>query len=332
MAPLNAGARADVLIDAVATAGGSAALEQSPKGNPTKLVVASQEGATLSVWVYCWTLTHGGGPRDPNEYRIQMTGVTSPLPANPEGLTLLMGYEPNLRVFAGFDTRMHGTFTAGSPSVQIDLRALRLAANDSIAFDRKGNHEIAIAIRPEMFLAYARHALLLHTEGADAALLPLLQQVATNTVPQQSLDGLPENRKKLVQTVTRYARAANFRENVMRAYSSRCAVTGIQLKLVEAAHILPVGAPGSTDEVRNGIALSSTYHRAFDLGLIYLTEDLRMLVNPARAASLASLHLDGGIDDFRASMPEQLLLPNNRDQRPKPALIAKANQYRRISN
>ena len=32
----------------------------------------------------------------------------------------------------------------------------------------------------------------------------------------------------------------------MLAYDQRCAVTRIQLRLVDAAHILPVGAEGST--------------------------------------------------------------------------------------
>jgi putative restriction endonuclease len=56
----------------------------------------------------------------------------------------------------------------------------------------------------------------------------------------------------------------------MFAYGNRCAVTRVQLRLVDAAHILPVGTTGSADHVRNGIALSPTYHRAFDAGLIYL--------------------------------------------------------------
>jgi len=57
---------------------------------------------------------------------------------------------------------------------------------------------------------------------------------------------------------------------VRNAFMPRCAVTRIQLRLVEAAHILPVGAPGSIDHVCNGLALSPTFHRAFDDALIYL--------------------------------------------------------------
>jgi len=48
------------------------------------------------------------------------------------------------------------------------------------------------------------------------------------------------------------------------------------LRLIEAAHILPVGAEGSTDLVTNGICLSPTYHRAFDRALIYLDESMKM--------------------------------------------------------
>jgi len=54
----------------------------------------------------------------------------------------------------------------------------------------------------------------------------------------------------------------------------------MQLRLVDAAHILPVHTEETIDDVRNGIALSPTYHRAFDGGLIYLDENYAMRINP----------------------------------------------------
>lgn len=53
----------------------SAVLVSKPRGNPKRFYVTSGE-ASLSVWIYIWTLTHGGGPRSVDEYRIQLTSVT----------------------------------------------------------------------------------------------------------------------------------------------------------------------------------------------------------------------------------------------------------------
>lgn len=55
----------------------SAVLVSKPRGNPKRFYVTSGE-ASFSVWIYIWTLTHGGGPRSVDEYRIQLTSVTPP--------------------------------------------------------------------------------------------------------------------------------------------------------------------------------------------------------------------------------------------------------------
>lgn len=47
----------------------------------------------------------------------------------------------------------------------------------------------------------------------------------------------------------------------------------MQLRLIDAAHILPVGAKDSNDEVNNGLCLALTYYRAYDRCLIYLDEN-----------------------------------------------------------
>ena len=129
--------------------------------------------------------------------------------------------------------------------------------------------------------------------------------------------------------VNRVSRAANFRLQVLRAYGFRCAVTQMQLRLVDAAHILPVQAPGSVDDVRNGVALSPTYHRAYDNGLIYLDESYVMKVNPEKGRELAALHLDGGIEVFKSSL-NKIILPPDKGQWPHIPLIRKANSFRGI--
>lgn len=103
----------------------------------------------------------------------------------------------------------------------------------------------------------------------------------------------------------------------------------IRLRLVDAAHILPVGAPGSADDVRNGIALSPTYHRAYDNGLIYLDENFEMRINVRKQDELTRVRLHGGIETFKGPLG-RIHLPPDKRQWPGASFIAKANRFRRI--
>jgi len=91
-------------------------------------------------------------------------------------------------------------------------------------------------------------------------------------------------RERIEQLTNRAARDRNFRKSVLRAYSERCAITGIRLingggrAEVEAAHIRPVEKDGP-DIVCNGLALSGTAHWMFDRGLVSLADDLAILIS-----------------------------------------------------
>ena len=45
---------------------------------------------------------------------------------------------------------------------------------------------------------------------------------------------------------------------------------GLDFGLVQAAHIYPVQAPNSVDEIWNGLALCSNHHTAFDRHLLWI--------------------------------------------------------------
>ena len=330
MPALRQTALVDAVLRAIEDSGYSGILVSPVNKHPREFVVRVQDDATCTLWLYVWNLTPGGRPSLPNEYRIQMTTVQSPLQTHPVGPTLLMGYEPDRGVFAGFDLARHRTFTIGSPSVQIDIRTVRQALQDGLAFSRKSNEEVAIGVRSDQFMAYALNAEQLHRLGRFTKTLKLLNQASSlEPIPELDLSKISAPRRRVVQTVSRLSRHANFRQQILNAYSNRCAVTGLQLRLVEAAHILPVGAPGSVDDVRNGLALSPTYHRAYDQGLIYLDAHYTMKVNPHRVDDLRRLRLDAGLNPFRASL-SSILLPPDRRQWPDPRFIRKANRFRRV--
>jgi putative restriction endonuclease len=322
----------NALLQAIGDSGYSGVyLNQRVREHPRRFAIALSESESISAWIYIWTLTHGGRPSLANEYRIQMTSVESPLSVNPNGPTVLLGYEPDQGMFAGFDLSRHRVFTTGSPSVQINIQAIRDAITQGLSFSRKTNDEIAIGIRSDQLVDYILNAPDLHKYGKFADTLGLLNRItAFETISDQDIAPLSEPRKRVVETVSRLTRNGNFRKQIMQAYENRCAVTRVQLKLVDAAHILPVGAPESTDDVRNGLALAPTYHRAYDAGLIFLNEQFEMKINPSKVAELRRLDLIAGLNTFQSHLG-RIHLPPDQKQWPIVTNIQKANRFRQIS-
>jgi putative restriction endonuclease len=93
-----------------------------------------------------------------------------------------------------------------------------------------------------------------------------------------------QDRDRVAMVTSRLIRDRVFRRVVLKAYDSRCAVTGLKLingrgrAEVEAAHIRPVEAMGP-DIVSNGLALSGTAHWMFDRGLIGISDGLQILIS-----------------------------------------------------
>lgn len=64
-------------------------------------LVAINDAERLSLVVYIWNITHGGGAARPaDEYRIQLTGVVPPLVSRQDATTLLLGWAEEWSVFA----------------------------------------------------------------------------------------------------------------------------------------------------------------------------------------------------------------------------------------
>lgn len=101
----------------------------------------------------------------------------------------------------------------------------------------------------------------------------------------------PDSSERQRHVVTRLSRDARFRDAVLKGWGFRCAVSGLSAGpnpasrlagLVEAAHVMPVGA-GGPDVLENGICLSPTVHRLFDAGLFTIRRDgdlLRVATSP----------------------------------------------------
>lgn len=129
------------VLDGIQQSGFSGFPVRSSSHHPRRFAVVGPNHQSFTLSVYLWTLTFGGRPSLPAEYRIQMTSVSSPLSVEGDGPTVLLGYEPNLKLFAGFDLTQHKTFAPGSPSVQVDLESVKEAELIGLSFHRKTNDE-----------------------------------------------------------------------------------------------------------------------------------------------------------------------------------------------
>lgn len=107
-------------------------------------------------------------------------------------------------------------------------------------------------------------------------------------------------------------RSAVFGREVLRAYQSTCAVSGLQLlsttgaaPLLDACHIVPWSV-GHDDTIGNGLALCPNLHRAFDRHLFWVDGDYRVRV--AEGFGELGGH-DYGVQRFNG---QQLRLPKVR--------------------
>ena len=120
-------------------------------------------------------------------------------------------------------------------------------------------------------------------------------------------------RPVIEMTISRPFRDVAFKRSVRLAYENQCAVTGLRLvngggrPEVQAAHIKPVSCNGP-DSVRNGLALSSTYHWMFDRGLISFADDYRILVGEKVPEQARRMLNENG----------RLILPDDKSQYPNP--------------
>lgn len=121
-------------------------------------------------------------------------------------------------------------------------RLLKNSELQGMSFHRKSNEEIAIGFRPDQLMSYALNADSLHRYGSEHKILNLLNKAAAlQQIKDVEVTSLSSERQRIVQEVSRLSRLGSFRQQVLFAYGQKCAITRVQLRLVDAAHILPVG-------------------------------------------------------------------------------------------
>jgi putative restriction endonuclease len=301
-----------------------------PGEHPARYNVFSEE-VSHRIKVYIWTLTHGGGAKRPaNEYRIQITGL-SKFEAEVGGKTLILGYWADVEIFAAFDFSKHSGRLGASPSIQVRKEALTKAHQSGFGVSNKGNGELAVALRPEMMGLYIHELENIHGCGSadDAAQVLEKLSIEPDAVLDRDIDLVHSNKRRTtIANIRRTLRDVSFRRRVLNAYSHTCAVCGIQLELLDAAHILPVADPSSTDETANGIALCVLHHRAYDLGFVTFDESYSTVINQERAEIMKRKDRSRGLAKFVSDMRSVIMLPPDKRDHPRLDLVRKANTMR----
>jgi putative restriction endonuclease len=81
-----------------------------------------------------------------------------------------------------------------------------------------------------------------------------------------------------------FVRGGIFKKEIPKIYNHTCCISGMriivdrQVQMVDACHIIPFSESGD-DTVSNGISLCPNLHRAFDRGLLTITEDYKVQVH-----------------------------------------------------
>ena len=81
-----------------------------------------------------------------------------------------------------------------------------------------------------------------------------------------------------------FIRGGLFKREIPKIYNNTCAITGLRIdaitnvSMVDACHIVPF-SEGYDDTLTNGIALCPNLHRAFDRGLISISDNYEVLLN-----------------------------------------------------
>lgn len=81
-----------------------------------------------------------------------------------------------------------------------------------------------------------------------------------------------------------FIRGGLFKREIPKIYNNICAVSGLRIdavtnvSMVDACHIVPF-SEGYDDSLTNGIALCPNLHRAFDRGLISISDDYKVILS-----------------------------------------------------
>jgi len=284
--------RAD-LVDRIAALAGPEVIQVEDRADGWPgLARVRLAGEATPVAMHVGAIGRSGRKRDDRERRFQNPSKGRPLGGPPGYLTLLIGlWEEGARpVIAGMDVAPRvGRETR--QSFFAPLHRLQLAARLGWAEHVTTKHERIICFLPALLPMYVE-------ERRSAVEVPPSRIIDIAGAAGIAGDLGDPVEQRLRRAASALVRSAQFSREVLDAYGSLCAMCGLDLGLIEGAHIYPVEAGDSPDATWNGLALCANHHCAFDRHLIWvdpLTRSLRLrpdLIEGARVSRSANQFLE----------------------------------------
>ncbi len=274
----------------------------------------------------------GDGRANQDECRIQISESKNFNDAmNSRTDVIVLGYFADEKVFTAWNPYLMRDRFNQKQTISLYSRfsVQKQAAISKIAAYRDTNGQSVLSFLPDYLGLYLENLSKIHLLS-DAELLELVSQ--SDNLNTQNQDGEVDFAEgQLTITHTRYKRDPRFKTIVYDAYDNRCAMCGIQLELIEAAHIVPHSHEKGTDEIGNGISLCALHHTAYDRSLIFFDENFNILINDSKMEYLQKVGLDSGFRKFQTLAFDKIQLPTNHTLRPNTENIKLANQTRGIS-
>jgi putative restriction endonuclease len=303
-------------------------LDKNPPTNKPFLFHVYQEHEYILLNVHIWNVSDGGNTRNPDERRIQIRPRSGEeeLKYVAGAYNLILGWWDDGKVFVGLDFITHRN-PGRSSSTQFTIQTLQQAYHDGFATYINQHGETVFAFQSDYFMDYVTNLRILHDFGSSAADFATLQRAVA--VPEQPDEVVSTTERQITMAIVkRRIRDATFRKRVLTAYGNRCAFCGLQLNLVEAAHILPVSIDNATDATNNGVALCVLHHKAYDNSFVTFDENYQIMINETQLREFRRINLDGGSDNFIKNLRKLVDLPPDKRDRPNPDFITMANEIR----
>ena len=278
---------------------------------------------------------HRAGRSDDDEFRIQCPGdlpIRFKVRHDAGDIVVVLGFHPDWNVFSAWDPArlIARNSRAQRFSIYTRLSKIQEASSLGVSTYVDSNQQNILSFRPEFAGLYIENSRTIH-EVDDTRFRRIAErygeaQPGEGPVVLGRIKG-----QKITVTHTQYARSPQFSRAVLEAYSDSCAMCGVQLELIEAAHVVPHAHSQGLDVITNGIALCSLHHRSFDTSLLYVAPNYEIRVNSNRVNYLRKLNLAAGLRNYTRSLQPNLTVPSNANLRPSVQNIVLGNRVRNIS-
>ncbi len=232
-------------------------------GWPSLVQIYIRDEAVLAA-LHIGRVSLSGRGRDEVERRIQNPTKGRFFSAPDGAFPLILGIEEAgpRPVLVGMDAEARMSRNTRQ-SMFFPLRLLQQAALAGWAEHRSTTKELIISFHPALLPTYVE------VRRSHLPSFPV-SQVSEIVEASGLIDPMMSPAERARRASYSLVRSAQFSRRVIEAYGGFCAMCGLDFGLVEGAHIYPVSAPGSPDEVWNGLALCNNHHAAFDRHLLWV--------------------------------------------------------------